>query len=152
MRIFHFALSLAILAVALTACGAGTLLSDVAVSAPALRPTGAGEHVDVSYRIGQPAKVSIYLQDAAGTRYTLRDAEPRNPSSEPYQLRLDGTAPTNDPVLKQRALPSGDYTLVPGSTLSLGDIIVPYGTDWLEGYEEKMAEIKGYRPKLTAAE
>ena len=33
-----------------------------------------------------------------------------------------------------------------------GDIVVPYGTDWLEGYEEKMAEIKGYRPKLTAAE
>ncbi len=26
-----------------------------------------------------------------------------------------------------------------------GDIVVPYGTDWLEGYEEKMAEIKGYR-------
>ena len=33
-----------------------------------------------------------------------------------------------------------------------GDIVVPYGTDWLEGYEEKMAEIKGYRPKLSAAE
>jgi phthalate 4,5-dioxygenase oxygenase subunit len=33
-----------------------------------------------------------------------------------------------------------------------GDIVVPYGTDWLEGYEEKMAEIKGYKPKLTAAE
>ena len=33
-----------------------------------------------------------------------------------------------------------------------GDIVVPYGTDWLEGYEEKMAEIKGHRPKLNAAE
>jgi nitrite reductase/ring-hydroxylating ferredoxin subunit len=33
-----------------------------------------------------------------------------------------------------------------------GDIIVPYGTEWLEGYEEKMAEIKGYKPNLTAAE
>lgn len=33
-----------------------------------------------------------------------------------------------------------------------GDIVVPYGTDWLEGYEEKMAEIKGHKPKLTAAE
>ena len=33
-----------------------------------------------------------------------------------------------------------------------GDIVVPYGTDWLDGYEEKMAAIKGYRPKLTAAE
>jgi len=33
-----------------------------------------------------------------------------------------------------------------------GDIVVPYGTDWLEGYEEKMAAIKGYKPKLNAAE
>jgi hypothetical protein len=33
-----------------------------------------------------------------------------------------------------------------------GDIVVPHGTDWLEGYEEKMAAIKGYRPKLSAAE
>jgi len=33
-----------------------------------------------------------------------------------------------------------------------GDIVVPYGTDWLEGYEEKMAEIKGHKPKLDAAE
>ena len=33
-----------------------------------------------------------------------------------------------------------------------GDIVVPYGTDWLEGYEEKMAAIKGYRPNLKAAE
>jgi phthalate 4,5-dioxygenase oxygenase subunit len=33
-----------------------------------------------------------------------------------------------------------------------GDIVMPYGTDWLEGYEEKMAAIKGYKPKLVAAE
>ena len=33
-----------------------------------------------------------------------------------------------------------------------GDIVVPYGTDWLDGYEEKMAAIKGYKPKLQAAE
>ncbi|WP_158541566.1 Rieske 2Fe-2S domain-containing protein [Pelagibacterium lacus] len=33
-----------------------------------------------------------------------------------------------------------------------GDIVVPVGTDWLEGYEEKMALAKGYRPKLDVAE
>ena len=33
-----------------------------------------------------------------------------------------------------------------------GDIVVPYGTDWLDGYQEKMALAKGYRPKLDAAE
>jgi phenylpropionate dioxygenase-like ring-hydroxylating dioxygenase large terminal subunit len=33
-----------------------------------------------------------------------------------------------------------------------GDIIVPKGTDWLDGYEEKMAAVKGYRPNIRAAE
>jgi hypothetical protein len=33
-----------------------------------------------------------------------------------------------------------------------GDIVVPYGTDWLESYEDKMAAIKGYRPDIKAAE
>ncbi|MDE1156996.1 MAG: Rieske 2Fe-2S domain-containing protein [Neorhizobium sp.] len=32
-----------------------------------------------------------------------------------------------------------------------GDMIVPYGTDWLEGYEEKMAIAKGYKPKIRDA-
>jgi phthalate 4,5-dioxygenase len=33
-----------------------------------------------------------------------------------------------------------------------GDIVVPYGTDWLDGYEEKMAEIKGQKTERSAAE
>jgi nitrite reductase/ring-hydroxylating ferredoxin subunit len=33
-----------------------------------------------------------------------------------------------------------------------GDIVVPYGTDWLESYEDKMAAIKGYRPDIKTAE
>src|SRR5215813_9562676 len=112
MRLVRLVLPLALLAVALAGCGGGALLADVALSAPTLQPTGNGEHVDVSYQVGRPAKVTIYLQDAAGTRYTLRDSEQREPSADPYVLRLDGTAPTNDPVLRRRALPSGDYTLV----------------------------------------
>jgi hypothetical protein len=133
MRILRFALSFAIFSLALSACGAGALLSDVAVSAPALRPTGAGEHVDVSYRIGRPAKVSIYLLDAGGARYMLRDGEARNPSSDPYVLRLDGTAPTNDPVLKQRALPSGDYTVV----------VQAVGADGSQAEERRQVAIQG---------
>jgi hypothetical protein len=112
MRTFHLILALALIALSLAGCGAGALLSDVSVSAPTFQPTGAGETIDLSYRIGRAAKVSVYLQDAGGTRYTLRDGEARFPSSDPYVLRFDGTAPTNDPVLKRRALPSGDYTFV----------------------------------------
>jgi hypothetical protein len=133
MRILRFALLLALLLFALSACGSGVLLSDVAVSAPTLRPTGAGEHVDVSYRVGRPAKVSIYLQDAGGVRYTLRDGEARNASSDPYVLRLDGTAPTNDPALKRRALPSGDYTVV----------IQAVGADGSQAEERRQVAIQG---------
>jgi hypothetical protein len=41
----------------------------------------------------------------------VRDTVWRKASSDAYQLRIDGTAPTNDPVLQQRALPSGVYTV-----------------------------------------
>src|SRR5438046_9426226 len=100
MSTFRFILPLALLLstlIALAGCGAGALLSDVGISATMLQPTGAGEHVDISYMIGRPAKVSIYLQDAKGARHTLRDREARLPSSDPSVLRFDGTAPTADP-------------------------------------------------------
>jgi hypothetical protein len=32
-----------------------------------------------------------------------------------------------------------------------GDILVPYGTDWLEGYEKKMAELKGKKAEQAAS-
>ncbi len=94
---------------ALPGCGPGPLLSDVTISATTLRPT---EHVDITYRIGRRATVSIYLQDASGARYALRENEPRPASPDPYILRFDGTVPTADPMLKRRLLPSGTYTVV----------------------------------------
>ncbi|MEN9938734.1 MAG: hypothetical protein RLZZ387_5313 [Chloroflexota bacterium] len=99
-------------ALALVGCGAQPLLGDVALSRPGLSTTGAGETVALSYEVGRPASVTVYLQDAAGARYTLREAEQRLASDEPYTLRFDGTAPTDDPVLRRRALPSGAYTVV----------------------------------------
>jgi hypothetical protein len=95
--------------IALPGCGTTALLSDVTISATTLRPT---EHVDITYRIGRRATVSIYVQDASGVRYALRENEPRPASPEPYTLRFDGTVPTADPVLKRRLLPSGTYTVV----------------------------------------
>jgi hypothetical protein len=112
---------LAILGAALASCGSSMLLSGVEPAAAELRTTGAGEHVDISYTIGQRSQVSIYLQDAAGTRYTLRENEVREPSPDPYKLRFDGTAPTADAVLKRRALPSGTYTYVVQATGASGE-------------------------------
>jgi hypothetical protein len=112
MRFFRILLCLAGLTTLLAGCGSSQLLSNVGPPAAELRLGGNGEHVDISYTIGQKAKVVVYLQDAGGMRYTLREGEQRLPSPDPYVLRFDGSAPTDDPLLKRRALPSGSYTYV----------------------------------------
>jgi hypothetical protein len=116
LRILPLLAALALASISLASCGSSSLLSNVAISAPSLQPTGNGEHVDISYTIGQKAMVSVYLQDDKGTRYTLREGEARLPSSDAYTLQFDGTAPTSDPAIKRRALPSGTYTYVVEAT------------------------------------
>jgi hypothetical protein len=136
MHIFRFILPLAALVVTLivlAACGSAALLSDVGLSSTTLQTTGLGEHVNINYAIGRPAKVSIFLQDAAGTRYMLRDGEPRQPSPDPYVLHFDGAASTNDAALKRRALPSGDYTVVVQAT----------GEDGSQAQEQRQLSIHG---------
>lgn len=107
-------------ALLLAGCSGGPPLSEVAVSDPTLAPSGNGEYVNISYAIGQPAQVWVYLVDEAGTRYMLRDGEERLPSADPYVLRFDGTVATGDPVLKRRLLPSGEYTYVVRAVASDG--------------------------------
>lgn len=97
---------------ALPSCGSSALLSDVNVSTDVLRPTNGGETATISYAIGRMARVSVYLQGADGTRYMLRENEARRESTDVYTLRFDGTAPTSDPVLLRRLLPTGHYTVV----------------------------------------
>jgi hypothetical protein len=116
MRIFRILLCLVLLVGTLAACGTSQLLTNVGPATAELRPSGKGEHIDISYTIGQLAKVAVYLQAADGARYSLREGEQRLPSADPYVLRFDGTAPTQDPVLKRRALPSGVYTYVVQAT------------------------------------
>jgi hypothetical protein len=100
----------------LAACGSSALLSDVGPATLELRPTGRGESVKIAYTVGRDAKVSVSLSDAAGKRYVLRQDERRLASAEPYTLAFDGTAPSDDPQLKRKALPSGDYTYVVQAT------------------------------------
>lgn len=100
-------------------CSTAPILSNVTLSATTLTPTGNEESVSLSYTVGQTAMISVTLIDANGTRYAIRDRLKRTASSDAYQLRIDGTAPNNDPVWLQRALPSGVYTvLVEAETLS----------------------------------
>src|SRR5690606_22742678 len=117
----------------LSNCGTSELLTDVTLSSPTLQPTGNGEYVDVNYRIGRLAHITIYLQDAAGQRYLLRDNEMREPSTDLYRLRIDGTTPTDDPVLLRKALPSGEYSVIveatgnDGSTASAQNTLTIHG-------------------------
>ena len=75
----------------------GTSLSNVGPATSELRPSGNGEHVDISYTIGQRPRSRSICKLPSGARYTLRDRRERLPSPDPYVLRFDGTAPTNDP-------------------------------------------------------
>lgn len=99
-------------ALVIGACGGGSLLGDVTLSADTFNPTEAAAPLTISYTIGRNATVDIYVLDANGTRYDLRRAHPRPARRDAYVLRFDGTAPTNDPVLVRRLLPAGAYTVV----------------------------------------
>ncbi len=104
-------IALLVMVSSLSACGNTQLLENKTSQNLVLDSTGGGSSVSLSYAIGQPAKVWVYLEDAQGNRYTLRDGETRAPSIEPYTLRFDGTVPIeDDPELLRRSLPSGEYT------------------------------------------
>lgn len=111
MKRWLLGLCIVVAGLVLTGCSTAPILSNVTLSAETLTPTGNEESVALSYTIGQTATVTVTLIDANGTRYVIRDRLKRQVSSDAYQLRIDGTAPNNDPVWLQRALPSGAYTV-----------------------------------------
>jgi hypothetical protein len=96
----------------LIACGQRETLSDVSPSTTVITPNsdGVDDTLTINYTIGTPATVSVFLQDQAGKRYTLRDQQPRVPSSQPYSLLFDGTVQGSDPSIVQQVLPDGTYT------------------------------------------
>jgi hypothetical protein len=138
MRLLRLLICLGFLAPLLIGCGSSALLSGVGPAAVELQPTGNGEHVDIRYTIGQPAKVSIYLADAQGTRFpALRDNEARLASADPYTFQFDGTVPTDDPVLKRQALPNGTYTYTIEATGSSGETASAQGQITIAGAEHQ---------------
>lgn len=104
--------ALALAAVSLlAACGGGPLLGEVTASAAEYAPTATDQPLSVSYSVGRDATVDVYVTDAAGQRYVLREGQPRPASDDPYVLRFDGTVPTDDPEVLRRLLPPGAYQL-----------------------------------------
>jgi hypothetical protein len=125
----------------LPGCGARPLLADMAISTAVLRPTNVGETATISYALGGDARVSVYLQSPDGTRYTLRDQEPRRASGDSYSLRFDGTAVTSDPVLVRRLLPAGSYTVVIEALAADGTIAKAEQPFQIEGSDVPLPEI-----------
>ncbi|MBO9310661.1 MAG: hypothetical protein J7465_00280 [Chloroflexus sp.] len=95
----------------LSGCSTAPLLGEVVVTAERYRP-GRDAPLAIQYQIGRAALVDIYILDATGQRYDLRQAQPRAAASDPYILRFDGSVPTDDPQVLRRLLPPGQYTLV----------------------------------------
>jgi hypothetical protein len=116
-RLFLLGFSLLLLALSLTACGSGdgALLTDVTPDAGQLdlaSGVNAFDAVNVQYKIGKVARVSIRLQTADGQTIRLRENEERTPGD--YVLRLNGAIETVEEGLPQtRLLPNGRhrYTL-----------------------------------------
>ncbi len=101
----------------LTACGAdgnGPLLSNVSTDAGQLDLRAGVSQFDalnIDYRIGQEARVSVDLQGQDGQIYSLRQNEARPPGS--YNLRINGTIEVQENGLSQtRLLANGDYRYI----------------------------------------
>jgi hypothetical protein len=96
---------LSLLMVLLSSCAsANQPLSDVTVAPSAISPNADGKDdlARISYRVNARSKVTIYLTDAAGQRYTLRNAEERTPGPT-FEYLFNGIA-------EGHMLPNGDYT------------------------------------------
>ncbi|HEY1013110.1 MAG TPA: hypothetical protein VGE07_10435 [Herpetosiphonaceae bacterium] len=94
----------------LAGCAAGPLLSEVAVSAREINLATGPRTTQLSYRIGEQALVSVWLEDGAGARIPLRDKVTRLPSNDPYQLNFDGSV--EEAGGNRRVLGDGTYGLV----------------------------------------
>jgi hypothetical protein len=126
MQIFRVIFSGAVfglLALLLVSCGQQELLSNVAASTNVISPNadGVSDSIAISYTIGVPAKVTVFVEDQAGQRYALRENLPRVPSSEPYTLVFEGTVPGSEEGIQQRVLPDGTYSWILEATADGGN-------------------------------
>jgi hypothetical protein len=113
MRRFIFTALLLVVVVLLSACGSRELLSTASFAPETISPNadGAQDATSIHYELGRKADVSIYLQDAAGQRYYLRNAQPRTPGV--YDVLFGG-------VVDGQLLADGAYTWVIEATDEAG--------------------------------
>jgi hypothetical protein len=108
MKLKHLVVTVGIglFACLIAACNPNeSFLADVSVKPSVLTPKADGQFdiARITYKLLQPANISIFLTDAAGQRYPLRDNVARIASPAPYELLFNG-------VSNGMLLPNGDYT------------------------------------------
>jgi hypothetical protein len=93
-----------LMALLMSCASANQPLSDVVVAPAIISPNadGTDDLARISYRVNARSKVTIYLTNAAGQRYTLRNAEERTPGPT-FEYLFNGIA-------EGRMLPNGAYT------------------------------------------
>lgn len=117
-----------LLAVWLVLRPAGAALRTAEFSSATLTPDADGldDILRIRYELARPALVSIFLLDAAGTRYTFRSASQRSSGSHAVLFSgiVDGFAlagETGSAEILARVLPAGDYTWVVAAAAPGGD-------------------------------
>ncbi len=92
--------------VTLSACTSAATLTDASAAPSTISPNGDGnaDIARVTYKLNQPAEVSIYLLDASGKRFDLRRAIARPSSPRPYELLFNGIDADG------KLVPNGQYT------------------------------------------
>lgn len=97
----------------LTACNAPPLLSDVSVAPAVISPDGDGvdDAAIFNYRLGVPARVTIYLEDQQGKRYGFRQDGADRPAGN-YAATFYGSYAPDPDREDRRVLPNGRYQVV----------------------------------------
>lgn len=115
-NLLKLAFATASVVVFLAGCAQQPLLAQLPIGTITITPNGdgTGDAATIPYAVGAPARVSIWIEQADGQRWTLRENVQRAASPDPYTLLFDGTvqsADSADPI-RQAVLPNGTYTYV----------------------------------------
>ncbi len=125
------------LAIALSACFSGPLLTNVSVNPATISPNADGidDVTRISYSLNGSADLSIYLIDAAGNRHYFR--ENRRRSTGDYGVDFSG-------VVNGAMLPDGTYTWVVEATADNGQTANQSGTLVIENADTSRPELQGF--------
>jgi hypothetical protein len=139
----------------LTACGPKPLLSDVSFSKDVITPNADGDEdvALVTFDLSRSADISIYFDDAEGTRFYFRDRIYHGPSVEkPYTVYFAGvvngyTLPDEafeGFTVEKRVLQDGTYTWTVEATDTQGHTEPVTGTLVIADADTSLPELRGF--------